>query len=532
MLVTPIANTLARVLGLVDAPGVRKVHHRPTPRIGGVPVVLATLALTIGALLLDNAIGQALREQQGKLTALLAGGAFMFLVGLVDDVRDIRARTKLLGQVLAALAVALAGIRIETIHFGTHALHLGVWAWPVTLLWIIGITNAVNLIDGLDGLAAGIAAMACGVLAAFSLHTQQPVMAILMLALLGSLLGFLVFNFNPAKIFLGDCGSLFIGFMLATSSVLCTLKVPTMAALSVGMLTLGLPAFDMLFSMLRRTIERRSIFAPDRNHIHHRLLRMGLRHRNAVLLLYAANFALASASMLMMFLHDREAVIVLGITVAAMLVLFHLVGAVRIRESYTTLRESLSLARQAREEKRRFEGVQLRMRETKTFPEWWDALCEAAYDMNFLWMRLSVGDGAGATHTHSWYRQRKGRPLVGRIVQVALPGGAVGGAAVSRIDAGLMVNGHIEDAGRRMTLFARLLDEYGVDKALRDLGPQGAMIPRNRLRTVPDPLSSRPHAEDWRCSPPPLAATPVHSFRGPFVVVPPTPGAREIPHAA
>ncbi len=481
ILATPCIVRLARALGLIDAPGTRKVHSKAVPRLGGIPIAIATLALVIAVLALDNRIAQSFRGVQPELAALLGASIFILLAGIVDDIWNLRARVKLLIQLAAATSVCAFGIRIDSIGMGQYVWTLGWLAWPVTIFWIVGITNALNIIDGLDGLAAGIAAMTCGVIAMFSFYTGQPIMAVLMLSLLGGLSGFLFFNFNPAKIFLGDCGSLFIGFILASSSIMCTMKSATLVTMSLTVLVLGVPIFDMFFSILRRLLERRSIFAPDGNHIHHRLLRMGLTHRGAVFSMYLVTFSIACLSVLMMALRDREAAIVLLIVLAGLLVLFHVVGAIRLRESWHRLMEGLTLARQIRQERRCFEGAQLQMRGPQSFQQRWKALCDAADSMDFLWLRLSVGRPSEPNYTASWRRANR-RGLPRRTVRLSLPGRSDKAGHCSRIDAVVAVNGSLEAVGRRITLLSRLIDEYSLELACA--GPSSAIGRRTSGRKL------------------------------------------------
>jgi len=286
VLCTPIVVHVARVLNIMDMPGVRKIHAAAIPRIGGAAIMFGMLSMIVLVLLLDNYFGAAFRKMELRVVVLLSAGLFMFFVGLIDDVWDLRVRYKLLAQIFAAVVVCAFGIRIDEIALTNQiVVSLGWLAWPLTVFWIVGVTNAVNLIDGLDGLAAGIAAVTCGVIAIFAIYTGQSVMAVMMLALLGSLTGFLFFNFNPARIFMGDCGTMFLGFILAASSILCATKASTIVGLALPTVAMGVPIFDTFFSIIRRVLDRRSIFSPDRSHIHHRLLDMGLRHRHVVILM-------------------------------------------------------------------------------------------------------------------------------------------------------------------------------------------------------------------------------------------------------
>lgn len=471
ILCVPIVTRVARALRIVDAPGVRKVHQSPVPRIGGVPIVLATLALLIPVLVLDNTIGRAFREVHAELVVLLAAGVFMFLVGLVDDIRGLRARTKLVAQIAAAVAVCAVGVRIKVFSVGDwFEVDFGWLAWPLTIAWIVGITNAVNLIDGLDGLAAGIATVTCGVIATFAVYNGQVVMTALMLALLGSLTGFLFFNFNPAKVFMGDSGTMFVGFLLAGSSVLCAAKSSALVGLAMPALALGLPIFDTVFSVLRRVIERRSIFAPDRRHIHHRLLQMGLNQRHAVMLMYVVTLLVAGLGMFMMVTRDVRAIFVFGFAALMLLAVFRAVGAVRLRDSIKALQRNIALSRQAHGEKRQFENAQLRMRETGSFDDWWKEVCATAKQMDFEWLALSRKSGADGSYEPVWrWRDQSSSPR--GLVTMRIPLGPDVRGRWTQVEVGVRINGSLESAGHRATLFGRLLEEHVTKKAAAGDGP-------------------------------------------------------------
>ena len=397
LVLTPLVARLGRAMKLVDHPGLRKVHSTAVPRIGGVAILLSMLIPTILVMALDNTVGSAFREIQTKVIVILGAATFVLLMGLVDDVRGLRARTKLLLQVMAAAAVCAAGVRIEAFAVGDlFTLSFGWLAWPITILWIVSITNAVNLIDGLDGLAAGISAVACGVIAVFAVSSGQTVMAVLMLALLGSLMGFLYFNFNPAKIFMGDCGSQFLGFVIGAASVMCASKSAALVGLALPALALGVPIFDTLFSMVRRILHRHSVFSPDRGHFHHRLLKMGLRQRHVVLIIYGVTALVAGLGMFMMATRDESTVVVFVSVAVLLLLLFRVVGSVRLRESLAALRENMALAREARGQRQTFDAAVLRTGEARSFDEWWKALCAAAGQLEFASVSLSLEASEGA----------------------------------------------------------------------------------------------------------------------------------------
>ena len=227
LVITPVVIRLARRLNIVDVPGARHMHTNPISHVGGVAIFLSMMALSITLLWFSKLIVTTDQSMSGQISVLLLAAVFMFMAGLIDDVKakGLRVRTKFIAQIASALMVCAVGIRIESIVItDSVTLNFGWLSWPLTLFWIVGITNAVNLSDGLDGLAGGICAIACGAMAVFAGSTGNMPVVVLMLALLGSITGFLFFNFNPAKIFMGDCGSMFLGFTIASLSVLCSSK--------------------------------------------------------------------------------------------------------------------------------------------------------------------------------------------------------------------------------------------------------------------------------------------------------------------
>lgn len=484
---TPLVVRLARRLNLMDAPGVRKVHATAVPRIGGMAIFVAMLGITVPMLMLDDFAGGVSRKIYVQILALLAGGAFMFLLGLIDDVWDLRARDKFLAQIVAAAAMCYAGIRIDEISFnGWLTVAFGGLAWPITIFWIVGITNAVNLIDGLDGLAAGITAVTCAVIAVFALYTGQAVMALLMLALLGSLTGFLFYNFNPARVFLGDCGTMFLGFILATASVLCAEKASTLVGLALPSLALGIPIFDTFFAVLRRFAERRSIFSPDRCHIHHRLLDKGLRHRHVVILMYAVTLVAAGMGMFMMFTRDTGSILVFMVTLLLLVLVFRMVGPVGLRGSISAIQRNRAIAREVREDKRHFEDAVLRMREAGSFDAWWQAVCEAADAMKFVSLRLPVDSRSGVARSLIW-RSHCPDYVFHNMINLDIPVRHRRSGPPLRIRAAVHVNGSLEAAGRRVAFFSRLIDEHSLAAvppgSVRQRGPRVGPEPvRRRLR--------------------------------------------------
>jgi UDP-GlcNAc:undecaprenyl-phosphate GlcNAc-1-phosphate transferase len=297
-LVTPRVRRFALLRGVVDTPGGRRVHQKITPRLGGAAVFVGFFAALALLAMADTSAFRFFRADPGKIVGLVAGGLVVVGVGAVDDVRGVGAWRKLAAQVVAALLAYHFGYRIDAISLPwLGSIELGIFAVPVTVAWFLGIINAINLIDGLDGLAAGIAFVACVSNFALANMNAAPVVAILSASLGGALLGFLRYNFNPASIFMGDSGSMFIGFVLAATSLAGAMtKSSTAVAVLVPMIALGVPIFDTMLAMIRRTLARRPIFSADRGHIHHRLLDMGLTQQRVVLMLYGMSGALAIAA--------------------------------------------------------------------------------------------------------------------------------------------------------------------------------------------------------------------------------------------
>ena len=284
LLTTPFAKWLAFRLHAIDQPKARGMHTRPMPRLGGVAIVLGFMATV---LVLFPYI-QGLERRQ--FVGFLIGCAIIVVLGIFDDIYTLRARFKLVFQIIAALVVVFSGIRIEVVLWPiTTALEF--FSIPFTLLWIVGVTNAVNLIDGLDGLAAGVSSIAAFSLMILCIITGSETAVVLTAALAGSCIGFLPRNFNPAEIFMGDSGSTFLGFVLAVSSILGVFKGYAILAVVVSMLCLGLPVFDTLFAMCRRMAKGQSIMQPDRGHLHHRLIDRGYTQKQAVLILYGISAA-------------------------------------------------------------------------------------------------------------------------------------------------------------------------------------------------------------------------------------------------
>jgi UDP-GlcNAc:undecaprenyl-phosphate GlcNAc-1-phosphate transferase len=347
LVLTPLVRRFSSRFGLVDRPDARRVNIRPIPRGGGIAVVAAFLPVAIVVVILVDrgsvgSIRIPLTVSSPALGALLIGGLLAAAIGFLDDALQIRARWQLVGQLVVALVAVSLGVVVDGLAnpFGPGQIELdGVFAIAFTILWIVGMINSINFIDGLDGLSSGIAVIAAATLGLISLTTAvgplgQPFVALLCFVFAGALLGFLRWNFHPASIFVGTSGVMFIGYTLAVLSILGTAKV------AVALLVLGVPVIDTFWIIVRRVAAGRSPFTPDRGHVHHRLLDLGLSHVQTVLLIYAISTALAILTFVLSGAGQLYAF--LGVVVASGIALFVLTGRSSVAEdleaeSYETL---------------------------------------------------------------------------------------------------------------------------------------------------------------------------------------------------
>ncbi|KGX93938.1 UDP-phosphate N-acetylglucosaminyl 1-phosphate transferase [Pontibacillus halophilus JSM 076056 = DSM 19796] len=291
VLITPLVKKLAIKIGAVDQPNYRKVHQKLMPRLGGLAIFISFL---FGIFLFFPEYNPVLKSQSWTL---IIGSFIIIATGVLDDIRELSPKVKLSGQILAALVVVLGGIKVEFINlpFDLGVIEFGWMSIPITLIWILAITNSINLIDGLDGLSAGVSAIALLTISGMAVTMGNPFVVLVGSIMLGSTLGFLLYNFFPAKIFMGDTGALFLGYMISVLSLL-GFKNVTLFSFIIPMLILGVPISDTLFAIVRRFVQRKPLSSPDKSHLHHCLLRLGYSHPQAVLVIYsiAALFSLAA----------------------------------------------------------------------------------------------------------------------------------------------------------------------------------------------------------------------------------------------
>ena len=294
-LLSPVVKSFAYKIGAIDVPkDARRMHKKPTPRLGGLAIFLGFI---LSVLLFVRPIDTQLR-------GILLGSVIIVVLGVVDDSAPLRASFKFLVQIAAALVAVYHGVVVEILSnpnvFSDEPYwYLGWASVPITVLWIVGITNSVNLIDGLDGLANGVSTISAGTMLVIALLVSEGQTALIMAALVGACVGFMPYNRNPAQMFMGDTGSTFLGYILATVSIQGLFKYYAIISFAVPFLILGLPMFDTLFAIVRRLVHGQNPMSPDRGHIHHRLIDMGLNQKQAVAALYVVSSILGLSAVVL-----------------------------------------------------------------------------------------------------------------------------------------------------------------------------------------------------------------------------------------
>ncbi len=333
-LLTPIVAWIATQLGVVARPGGRHIHRIPIPLLGGLAVYAAFVAAVLGGLPVERPIHIAHGAEQIVITVpyqaaidrpiigLLLGTTLITVVGVIDDVRGVSPVVKLIGQIVSAAVLLPFGVGMDVLTnpLGGMVFVAGPFGALVTVTWLVALCNVMNLIDGIDGLAAGIAAIAGMTVFAASYQRGDVGTAILAAAFIGGTLGFLPFNFNPARIFLGDTGSMLLGYILGSLAVLGTYKSYTAISLLVPLAALGVPVADTAMAIVRRWRSRRPIFQADTEHLHHRLLRRGLSQRQTAVTLYLITAIFGVAALVLSGIHRFSLIVVLGLLLAALLV--------------------------------------------------------------------------------------------------------------------------------------------------------------------------------------------------------------------
>jgi len=356
--ITPVVRSTVLRFGWVDAAGRshRKVHANDIPRLGGIAIVLGFfLPIAAVAAWRPDVIAPLFASDPDLALAFFVGAGAIAVLGVYDDIVGSTPRQKLAVQLIVALAIVAAGFRIERVDLPfVRAIELGWLSYPLSVVWIVGVTNAVNLIDGLDGLAAGISIIGVLPVAVAAVVGGQVVLALVALTLIGALAGFLVHNFHPAKIFMGDTGSMFLGFVLAVVTVQITQKVSVAASLGAPLIALALPIFDTITSMGRRVILGKPMFSPDREHFHHRMFRFGFSHRGVVLSMYACGLVFSLLATALLLYRGPIAGIALVLSAAVSIVLLHLLGYFG---THRNLSEAIAAALELRRRNRAMYGA-------------------------------------------------------------------------------------------------------------------------------------------------------------------------------
>jgi len=411
LLLTPVVRSLATSCGIVDSPdGRRKLHTHPIPLGGGVAVLVAVFFSLCVSIWLSPSVSSLLSGHERFLTGLAISAFSIVVVGLIDDRIQLRGRQKLLGQILAATVLMLAGLVVREIQmFGWH-IELGLLSVPFTMFWILGAINALNLIDGIDGLAGSVGVILSVTIAGMAWLSGHHADAILALALAGGIFGFLLYNLPPATIFLGDCGSMLIGLMLGALAIRSSLKGAATVALAAPTVVWAIPIFDVGMAILRRKLTGRSIYETDRSHLHHCLLRRGLSGRGT--LLWISGFcactsigALASVAQQNEWLAILSALSVIGILVVTR-VFGHGEFFLLARRVRTLVLSLLHVGLSGKNGHR--DPIHARLTGTRDWNDLWQTLTEYAERFDLSWIQLNVNLPAVSEVYHvSWERKNE-----------------------------------------------------------------------------------------------------------------------------
>jgi UDP-GlcNAc:undecaprenyl-phosphate GlcNAc-1-phosphate transferase len=388
-LLTPVVRKLARRFGVLDhARSSRKIHGQPIPRLGGIAIVVAFYAPMVALLFFHTTgVGAMFVAERDYVLGLFLGGGIIALLGLYDDLRGANAAKKFFVQFAVAGLLFKLGFRFDVLAnpFG-EPISLGWASLPVTMLWVVGVINAMNLIDGLDGLAGGVALVAVITTFLVSVQRGHPLMMLFSSALAGSIVGFLFYNFNPASIFMGDTGSMFLGFVLAATAIQTNQKASTAVAVLIPAIALGLPIMDTLLAIGRRALRGRPLFQADREHIHHKLLDRGLSHRQAVLFLYGFCVVLGGAALILTYASSGQSAALLVVLALLAFVFLRALGFVRL----DGMPESAATRRRNRALRAAIQPLGRRLRQLRGPTEMWPLVLEAATALGAVAATLRV----------------------------------------------------------------------------------------------------------------------------------------------
>jgi UDP-GlcNAc:undecaprenyl-phosphate GlcNAc-1-phosphate transferase len=350
VILTPIIRSRCRQNNMLDFPAIpRKIHTIPVPRLGGIAIYGSFFLPLFAAFLTDGPVYDLFRQNVHVLVSLFCTSTLIFAIGVYDDIRGATVSQKLFVQFVAAGIIYFLGFKIQLLSIPfVGSINPGIWGFPLTILWIVGVTNAINFIDGVDGLACGVGFFSVSTMFILSLFLQRTLTACFAAALAGGLCGFALYNFAPASIFMGDSGSLFIGFIIATISLRGLQKSSTAVVLLIPMVALGVPITDTLFAIIRRIGNGRSPFVADKEHIHHRLLRLGLSSRQVALILYGVCSVLGIAALLMTAVNNE------GLTLILVALSVIVIGGMKMLGYTADMMQINHLAKERIQQRKRF----------------------------------------------------------------------------------------------------------------------------------------------------------------------------------
>lgn len=387
-ILTPLVRRIAHRLGVLDhAHSSRKIHGKPVPRLGGVAIVTAFYVPLIGLTLFPTGVGELFLAQREHVIGLFGGGLAIALLGLYDDLRGAGAGRKFLVQFLVAGFLYYLGFRIDLLAnpFG-EPITLGWASLPFTVFWIVGVINAMNLIDGLDGLAGGVALVAVIITFLISFQRGHPLMMLFSSALAGAILGFLFYNFNPASIFMGDTGSMFLGFVLGVTAIQTNQKSTTAVAVLIPAIALGLPILDTLLAIARRAYRGRPLFQADKEHIHHRLIALGLSHRQAVLVLYGFCVLLGCMALMLTYASNGQSAMLLVVLALVSFVFLRALGYMRLDR----MSESAAERKRAKLMRGAVRPLGRQLRQLQSADDMWPVVIQAGVAVGAFAMKLRV----------------------------------------------------------------------------------------------------------------------------------------------
>ncbi|TWT97975.1 WbaZ-like glycosyltransferase [Botrimarina colliarenosi] len=480
LLLTRYSITLSHRWRLLDHPDPRKVHQKSTPRLGGVGIIGAALLVGIPAFAyLANTHTDAGWIQVKHYAALTVGAIFVFGMGVLDDLWQVSSKLKLLTLLAASFVFSASGAGLHELVYDFEAFISFPWlSWILTACWITGMAVAFNFIDGLDGLAGGLALMAFGVLAYFQLDAHNYAPAVAPMVMVGAIAGFLYYNHSPARTFMGDGGSLTLGYLIGAMTIAANdePQLGTMRAMVIPSLAMSVAIVDSALTMFRRRYQqRRSMFTAERGHIHHRLLDRGIQPHHVTLLIHAFSAAAVAVGCFSLGFDGWHTLGGLALVAPLIWALFHAAGSMRTTEMVSAIRKKRAIDRTSRRHRSSFEALQLEFDSASTFREWWETVCNAAERLHFARLVLPIAPAEGTDErTFTWVNADIDLGGEGLHLDANLPIEIAGGRSTIA-EVRIPIAESLESAGERLALFSRLMADNGR-YALRRVTRQDASV--------------------------------------------------------